>query len=257
MPVDPHAQRGFGAGADAYERHRPGWPPAAVERALTEVRAGASSTVVDVGAGTGKLTRELVRRVGRAVAVEPSADMRRRLAELVPGAEVVAGAADAIPLPDGTADAAFAAEAFHWFATRDAVAELARVLRPGGGLALLWNLYEWDAGAPWVEEVRTVLGEHLAPAFAAVDRNRPESWREPFAGAPFEAFEHFDVRHSMRTDADGLVAHVSTWSHTRVLDEPARAELLRELEAVLHRAHPTPDEIEIRFRTEVHWTQRA
>src|SRR2546421_962462 len=124
MGVDPHAERGFGSGADDYDRHRPGWPPEAVERALTELGLGEDSTVVDLAAGTGKLTRELLPRTGHVVAIEPSADMRRRLSEVVPDAEPVDGAADAMPLGDGSANAVFVGEAFHWFATPEAGAEI-------------------------------------------------------------------------------------------------------------------------------------
>jgi ubiquinone/menaquinone biosynthesis C-methylase UbiE len=254
MPVDPHAERGFGSGAEAYDRHRPGWPVEAVERALRELGLGPDSTVVDLAAGTGKLARELASRVARVVAVEPSGDMLRRLREVVPEVEGLEGTADAIPLAADSADGVFVAEAFHWFATPEAVAEIARVLRPGGGLALLWNLYEWGDD-DWLEKFGGVLGERLAPAVAAVDRNRPETWQGAFDGSRFGPFERFDVPHELRTDADGLIAHVGTWSHTRVLDEPARAELARELESVLRREHPSPDDVALGFRTQVHWTR--
>ena len=254
MPVDPHAEHAFGSGADAYDRHRPGWPPEAVERALAELGVGADSAVLDLAAGTGKLTRELLPRARRVVAVDTSADMLRLLGEALPGAETLEGMADAIPLPDASIDAVLVAEAFHWFATPESVAEIARVLRGDGGLALLWNLYDWG-DEDWVADVRAVLGRHLAPAVAAADRNRPESWRTAFDGSPFGAFEQFDVRHELRTDVDGVVAHVGTWSHTRMLDEADRARFVRELEATLRRAHPNPDDIAIGFRTEVHWTR--
>ena len=257
MPVDPHAERGFGAGADEYDRHRPGWPEEAVERALAAVGAGPDSTVVDLAAGTGKLTRELLPRTGRVVAVEPSADMRRRLREAVPDADVVDGLADAIPLGDGSADAVLVAEAFHWFATREAVAEIARVLRPDGGLALLWNLYQWGDDEPWIAEIGAVLGEYLAPALAATDRNRPESWQQAFEGSAFGPFEQFEVPHAVHTDVDGLIAHVGTWSHTRALDDERRAEFLRELDTIARRAHPTPDDVVLRFRTQVHCARRG
>jgi SAM-dependent methyltransferase len=256
MPVDPHAERGFGSGAEEYERHRPGWPPEAIERALAELGIAPGATVVDLAAGTGKLTRELVPRVARVVAVEPSADMLGRLEVVVPEAEAVAGTADAIPLADASADGVLVAEAFHWFATPAAVAEIARVLRPGGGLALLWNLYAWGDDGPWIEPLRAVLGEHLAPAMAAVNRNRPESWRTAFDGAPFEPFRQFDVPHELHVDVDGLIAHVGTWSHTRVLDDEPRAAFFRALEDVVRREHPTSDDIAIRFNTQVHWTRR-
>jgi SAM-dependent methyltransferase len=256
MPVDPYAQRGFGSGADEYERHRPGWPPEAVDRALGELGLGPEATLVDLAAGTGKLTRALVARAARVVAVEPSDNMLRRLRELVPEAEAVAGTADAIPLDDRAADGVLVAEAFHWFATPEAVAEIARVLRPGGGLALLWNLYDWRDDGPWSERVAAVLGEHLTPAVRAIDRNRPETWRAAFDGAPFEPFQQFDVPHELRTDVDGLVAHVGTWSHTRALDDDARAAFSDALAEVLRRDHPAPGDVAIRLNTQVHWTRR-
>jgi ubiquinone/menaquinone biosynthesis C-methylase UbiE len=254
MPVDPRAERAFGSRADAYDRHRPGWPAKAVERALAELDLGPDSTVVDLAAGTGKLTRELVPRVARVVAVEPSEDMLRQLADAVPEADPVEGTAESIPLDDAAVDAVFVAEAFHWFATPEAVAEIARVLRPRGGLALLWNLYDWGK-EEWLDEVGALFGEHLAPAVAAADRNRVESWQGAFEGSPFGPFENFAVRHELRTDTDGLIAHIGTWSPTRMLEETERGEFLRKLEDLLRRAHPSPDDIAIRFRTQVHWTR--
>jgi ubiquinone/menaquinone biosynthesis C-methylase UbiE len=255
MSVDPHAERGFGSGADAYDRHRPGWPPEAVERAFAELGLGPESTVVDLAAGTGKLTRELVPRAGRTIAVEPSADMLRRLREVVPGAEAVEGTADAMPLGDAAVDGVLVAEAFHWFATPAAAAEMARVLRPGGGVALLWNLHDFGH-EPWLERAGGVIGRMLAPAFESIDRHRPDRWQDAFDGSRFGPFEQFEVRHEQRTDVAGLVAHVSTWSHVRVLDDPARAELARELEDVLSREHPSPDDVVIPYRTQVHWAPR-
>lgn len=254
MPVDPHAERGFGSGAEAYDRHRPGWPAEAVERALRELGLGRDSTVVDLAAGTGKLTRELRPRVARVVAVEPSGDMLGQLREVVPDVEALEGTADAIPLADASVDGVFVAEAFHWFATSEAVAEIARVLRPGGGVALLWNIYELGDD-DWLEKFGGVIAQRLAPALTAVNRNRPESWQAAFDGSPFGPFEQFDVRHEVRTDSDGLVAHVGTWSHTRVLDESARAELMRELGTVLRREHPSPDDVALGLRTQVHWAR--
>src|SRR3954453_19493255 len=111
MPLDPLAERAFGTRADEYERNRPGWPAEAVERALSELGLARDSTVVDLAAGTGKLTRELVPRAGRVVAVEPSADMRRELAAVVPGVEAMEGTADSMPLADGSVDGVVVGEA--------------------------------------------------------------------------------------------------------------------------------------------------
>jgi SAM-dependent methyltransferase len=152
-------------------------------------------------------------------------------------------------------DAVLSAEAFHWFATREAVAEIARVVRPGGGLALLWNLH--DLGhEPWLEEMGRVLSERLPTAMASADRNRPESWQQAFEGAPFGPIGELSVRHEQRTDAAGLVAHVLTWSHSRALEDAAREEFARELREVVDRAHPTPDDVAIPYRTAVYWARR-
>jgi ubiquinone/menaquinone biosynthesis C-methylase UbiE len=130
MPLDPLAERACGVRADDYETHRAGWPDGAVEACSVRFRAGAEATVVDLAAGTGKLTRGLVRRVARVIAVEPSAEMRRALRTRVPDADVLDGTADAMPIGDASADAVTVGEAFHWFARPAAVAELLRREHP-------------------------------------------------------------------------------------------------------------------------------
>lgn len=257
MPVDPHAARGFGSGADAYDRHRPGWPPEAVERALAELELGPQATVVDLAAGTGKLTRELVPRVARVVAVEPSADMRRQLCEVVAGVEALDGTADALPLHDASVDGVLVAEAFHWFATPATAAEMARVVRPGGGVALMWNLYHSSEDELWAERLAPVVGKHLPEALSNVARNDPDRWQPAFAGSRFGPFECFEVAHELHADVDGLVQLIGTWSYARALDEAARAEMSRELGEMLRRELPDPDDVVLRFRAQVHWARRA
>jgi ubiquinone/menaquinone biosynthesis C-methylase UbiE len=140
VTVNPLAARAFGGQADAYERGRPGWPEDAVATLLG--RWGARQ-VLDLAAGTGKLTRLLVPHA-EVTAIEPVDGMRAVLEQQVPGAHVLAGTAEEIPLPDESVDAVFAAEAFHWFDLERAPAEIARVLRAGGHLAVLFNRPGWD-----------------------------------------------------------------------------------------------------------------
>ncbi len=125
----------FAAAAAEYERGRPGWPA----ELLDALPLGADATVLDLAAGTGKLTRVLGARYRRVVAVEPLDELRAVLARAAPSAEALAGRAEAIPLADGAVDGVLVAQAFHWFEQDTAVAEIGRVLRPGGVLALLWN----------------------------------------------------------------------------------------------------------------------
>lgn len=125
----------FGGVADAYERARPGYP----DDAVAWLAGDEPCDVVDLGAGTGKLTRSLVARGHRVTAVDPLEEMLVWLRHAVPGAIAVRGSAEAIPLPDGSADVVTCAQSFHWFDHAVALREIARVLRPGGRLAPVWN----------------------------------------------------------------------------------------------------------------------
>jgi len=144
--------RSFGAVADRYARARPGYPASAVEWLL---EAAPGPEVVDLAAGTGKLTQVLVEAGTAVVAVEPDAGMRAALELAAPGVEVLAGTAESMPLPDASADAVLVAQAFHWFDARRACDEIARVVRPGGVLGLLWNLR--DGSVPWVADLDRIL----------------------------------------------------------------------------------------------------
>jgi SAM-dependent methyltransferase len=138
--------------AGAYERGRPGYPEDAVRWMVGDEPVD----VVDLGAGTGKLTRALVALGHRVVAVEPLDEMRAELEAAVPGAHAVEGRAEAMPLPDGAADVIASAQAFHWFDHDDALPEIARVLRPGGRLALVWN--SRDDRDPWMARLSAIIG---------------------------------------------------------------------------------------------------
>ena len=136
--VAPQAAR-FGDVADRYERARPLYPDSALSELAARCGVGPGTAVLDLGAGTGKLTRQLVAVGADVIAVEPAAGMRRRLAAEVPGVPVLDGTAEDIPLPDASVEVVTAGQAFHWFDTQPALDEIARVLRPAGWLALLWN----------------------------------------------------------------------------------------------------------------------
>ncbi len=154
--------RAFGAEAGIYEASRPEYPGAAVGWALEPINA-AFSEIVDVGAGTGKLTRVLVATGAEVIAVEPDADMAAELMSVVPGVETYLGSGEALPLADGSADAITYGQAWHWVDPERAAAEAARVLRPGGVLALLWNVR--DERMDWVARFGAILGMSSAERF--------------------------------------------------------------------------------------------
>jgi len=142
----------FALVAGAYERGRPGYP----EEAVRWLTGEAPCDVVDLGAGTGKLTRSLVALGHRVTAIEPLPEMLELLPAAAPGAFAVLGSAEIIPLPDASADVVTAAQAFHWFDLPEALPEIARVLRPDGRLALAWN--KRDDREPWVAELSKTIG---------------------------------------------------------------------------------------------------
>jgi SAM-dependent methyltransferase len=251
-PLDPLAAS-FGRVAEAYARGRPSYPPAALEWLVAELRLGPSATVLDLAAGTGKLTAGLHPLVGRVIAVEPVAEMRRVLAETQPRVEVREGTAEAIPLADATVDAVMVGAAFHWFDPDAALAEIHRVLRPGGGLGLLWNRPEWE-GEPWY------------PAFARVlegVRERGDSPASPYTVGPWRAALEGSVqfgpvrkrefRHVHRVSRDEFLDRVASWSVFAVLPDDDRKAALAEVAAALA-AHGV-SALDLRYRTDTYRTR--
>lgn len=242
VQIHPWAAAGFGRSAASYERARPGYPPDAVRWLADRTGLGPAATVVDVGAGTGKLTRLLAATGAHVIAVEPLAEMLRHFPPDVP-AELVGGTAEAIPLADGSADLVTVAEAFHWFRGDEALAEIHRVLRPAGLLVLVWN--------------RLDLREPFAAAFDAVlERNRghppvrdTSAWRDPlerttlFAPAELRRFEN---EHELTVEA--LVDRAASESSIAILPEPQRSDVLTQVDA-LGRSQDGP--LVLRYTTEV------
>ena len=179
-------------------------------RCSTSCRSAPRPPSLDVGAGTGKLTRVLARHYARVLAVEPLDRMRAILDQVVPAAESQPGSAEKLPLPDASVDGVFAAQAFHWFANDEAVAEFARVLRPGGVLALIWNEGDDARTDPRPEAYRAQLEELHAPSLAAVRDGPPFKElieRGPFGAVSEEAFPHDHV-----LDRSGMLDNVRSMS---------------------------------------------
>jgi len=188
-PVHPSAAQGFAAAAQTYVRGRPGYPAELAGWLAGDLELGTGRTCVDLGAGTGKFTRLLVQTGAEVIAVEPVAEMRDQLVAGLPGTRALEGTAQAMPLADATVDAVVCAQAFHWFADTAALAEIHRVLRPGGRLGLVWNVR--DESVDWVKALTGIM----APYEGDTPRYHSGRWRLPFDGRLFTGLEETCFQH--------------------------------------------------------------
>jgi SAM-dependent methyltransferase len=241
--LQPAASKGLARSVAAYERGRPGYPPAAIDFLAARLRLGPGRTVVDLAAGTGKLTRRLLATGAEVVAVEPVAEMR---AALPAGARAVDGMAEAMPLTTSSADAVAVAQAFHWFDGDAALVEIHRVLRPGGALALVWNRRRMD------EPLNQAIEELTAPYRPHTSAFHTGAWRAAFERTRlFGPFEERVFRNDQSLDARGLADRVASMSFIAALDEKERTKVLRAV-----RALPEAAGVTIRQDTEVQVAER-
>jgi SAM-dependent methyltransferase len=252
-PLHDYVSRGFAPSTELYEKIRPEYPDAAVDILVRELGIARGRIVVDVGAGTGKLTRALVRTGATVIAVEPLAEMRERLAESVPLAVPFDGSAERMALRDGSAHAITVAQAFHWFDGDRALAEFHRVLAPGGRLGLIWNVR--DRRTAWVAAFDALV--------EAVDPDRPDhqtgKWRAAFdRTALFARLEERDVEHTQILSPGEISDRAATVSSIAALPDGERERVLerfRELAAT----HPDirgRTTVTLPYVTKVYWTER-
>jgi ubiquinone/menaquinone biosynthesis C-methylase UbiE len=235
--------RSFELVADVYERARPEYPAEAVAWLAQELDLREGRTVLDLGAGTGKLTRALVPTGARVIAVEPGEAMLAELRRVVPGVEAVRGAAEAIPLEDDSVDAITVGQAFHWFRQDEAVPELHRVLRRGGGVGLIWN--SRDQSRPLQREVSELIKRF-------VPRNRPPVGHSATAlerSALFGPVEERSFPFVQELDADALVERIASVSFVAAASPERQAELERRLREVAAAQGGT---VEFAYLTEVY-----
>lgn len=241
--VHPQAALGFTRTAAAYERGRPSYPADALAWLAERLDLRPGRSVLDLAAGTGKLTRPLAATGASVVAVEPLEAMR---AAIGPPARVLAGTAESIPLDDASVDAVTVGQAFHWFDHGPALAEIHRVLAHGGALALVWN--SRVRGDPLHEAIDALILPHRGSVPAHADA----AWREPLERSElFGPVEERTFENAQELDAQGLEDRIGSISFVASLDEPERSEVLERVRALAGSGTVT-----LRYRTEVQVVSR-
>lgn len=248
------AARGFELAPKPYEIGRPAYPPDAVEQLVSELGIGPGRRVLDLAAGTGKLTRLLAPTGADVVAVEPVKAMRAALSASLPGVRAVSGTAEAIPLRDRSVDAVTVGQAFHWFDGDAALAEIHRVLRPAGRLGLIWNVK--DESVDWIEKLGKIMESYRgdAPKVAS------GAWKDAFDRTKlFTPLQR--ARFSFVHDADfaAVVARVTSVSFIAALP-PAEFARVVDRVRILLATHPETKgrmTFELPYRTGVYWAKRV
>ncbi|HTZ85598.1 MAG TPA: methyltransferase domain-containing protein [Solirubrobacteraceae bacterium] len=237
MPLHPLAVN-FASIADVYERGRPDYPPAAIGALVAELGLALGARVLDLAAGTGKLTRALLTAGLDVVAVEPQGPLRETLAAGVGAERVLDGLAEQIPLPDASVDAVTVADAIHWFDHAAAFTEMRRVLRSDGGLAVLTTYPDWT-GASWAGELGGLMAE-LRPEHPQFEG---PPWQEAVrASGAWSEPREVRVTAGRPTSPERLRDHVASFSWIAAMAEDERSATLAKVEAIIG-AGETPEEL--------------
>jgi len=226
--VHHSASGGYTTAADSYVRGRPDYPVELEGWLLDRLDLQAGSVVVDLGAGTGKFTPRLLQTGARVIAVEPVPQMLEKLSAALPQVEALLGTAQSIPLPDTSVDAVVCAQSFHWFASAASLAEIHRVLKPGGKLGLVWNVR--DERVDWVAQLGRIVNRFEGDT----PRYHTGAWRKEF---PFPGFgplheEHFPHGHTGAPE-DVIMNRVRSVSFIAAMPAEQRAEVEEPVRALI------------------------
>jgi SAM-dependent methyltransferase len=226
--VHPSAAQGFARGADTYVRGRPDFPPAVREWLRDELRLDERSVALELGAGTGKFTARLLETGARVIAVDPVEQMLAQLKRNTSGTTALIGTAEQIPLADSSVDAVVCAQAFHWFATSAALAEIHRVLKPNGVLGLIWNVR--DQSVDWVAKITTLI----APYEGDAPRYDKGEWRKVFPAQGFGPLRETRIPHAHIGPPERVIVdRVASISFIAALASDERAKLLARVRELI------------------------
>jgi SAM-dependent methyltransferase len=248
--VHPSAKQGYGCGAETYVRGRPDYPPQASEWLRDDLELRDGKSVLELGAGTGKFTRMIAATGARVIALDPVAEMLDRLAAQWPSMSALRGQAENIPLASATCDAVICAQSFHWFASPASLAEIRRVLRPGGVLGLVWNVR--DQAVDWM----AALTEIMAPFEGDAPRYDHGEWRSVFPARGFGTMHEQSFAHShFGPPEQVIVDRIASVSFIAALEAPAREGVLDRVRTLIA---ATPalagrEIVEVPYVTRAYW----
>jgi SAM-dependent methyltransferase len=245
---------GFQTASEAYERGRPSYPAEAVRKLIEELGIQAGRTVIELGSGTGKFTKQLVPTGATVIAVEPVEGMRHKFSEIFPDVQVLAGKAEAIPVADGSADAVIAAQAFHWFDGPITLREIHRVLKSSGRLGLIWNVR--DESVDWVHRLTDIIEPHAK----GTPRHRTGAWKKAFQEtALFTPLQLARFRYDHAGPPEMIVDRVRSTSFISTLPSATREGVLNQVRELV-KAHPLTQgksTLAFPYCTEVYWCERC
>jgi ubiquinone/menaquinone biosynthesis C-methylase UbiE len=252
--VHRSARRGFSSASTTYVSGRPGYPDAVEEWLKTELKIGSGQAVIDLGAGTGRFTERLIKTGAKVIAIEPIVEMLSILRQTCPGVDARQGTASEIPIDKNCVDAVFCAQSFHWFASKEALAEIRRVLKPGGVLGLIWNIR--DETCDWVAALHRIIEPYQTgtPQFDSGE------WRRVFPASGFSDLNEtsFDHVHSGEFQAV-VVNRIMSVSFIASLPKAEREKINKEIQKVRKRFREFAGKADIRFpyRTLVAWSRKT
>jgi SAM-dependent methyltransferase len=233
VSIHPSA-RGFEAAAADYDHARPEYPAAVAGWLVERLELRPGRRVVDIAAGTGKLTRLVAVSGAHVIAIEPVAGMRSRLAAALPRVQLLEGVAEDIPLGDGSVDAATVGQAFHWFDGDRALAEIHRIVRPRGRLAVVYNRRDLE------DPLHASIEAIISPLRGETPAHRLGRWRAAFDRTRiWKEVDELELAHVQQLDREGVVRRVASTSFIAALPSDQRADVLDQVRALVRR-HPEP-----------------
>lgn len=253
--INPHAVSGFAQAASYYSRGRPGYPEALAEWLRGPIALGPGKMLIELGAGTGQCTLLLIHTGAHVLAVEPAAQMRSQFLSAYPEGRIVAGSAQAIPAPSASADAVVCAQSFHWFAQEASLAEIARVLKTQGVLALIWNVP--DERVDWVADICEILDpvERTAPC-----QYKRGTWQKVFPDRRFTSLQRAEFLHWHRgSPEEVIIQRAASLSYVANLEAAHREAIIDQLRGFI-RSHPALTNrlmIDFPYRTFAYHCQRT